>query len=246
MNGAGARLLGGLIGGLVVAALVACDAGPAATPIPVIAYGTPIEAGPKPDPGRCQELIRADIRAAIRIRTELMTPGIATDEIAVRAAAADPTTDTTTVGIPLTAAELRALARNGIAHEAGDALSWWVDVGAPERFGGQWTRGAADVVAVVHGDPATLALARCVEPANVAYVWADVSLAEGRAVLDRISADTDRWRASGIVINILDYDETSGVLQVGVSLPTAEALAKLQEAYGPMVRLVKEEAPTPA
>jgi hypothetical protein len=214
--------------------------------IATLPYGTPIEAGLKPEPLECQQRIRAEIAGAIRIRTALMTPGVATDEAAVRAAAADPGTDTQSFGIPLTAAELRALKGNGISFEVESPIGFWVDPGAPDRFGGLWLRNGVMNVAVVHGDPATLALARCVERANVAYVWADVSMTEGTAVLNRIGADMDRWRATGIPINLIDYDETTGVVNVGVTEPTPQALAALQAAYGPLVRLVKEGPITPA
>ena len=174
-----------------------------------------------------------------------MTPGVATDEVAVRAAAADPGTDTTALGIPLSGTELRALAGNGFAVEPGSPISFWVSAGARDRFGGIWLDRGTLHVAVLHGDPATLALARCIEPPNVTYVWANVSLAEGTALLDRIGGDMDRWRASGISINLIDYDETQGVVNVGLTEPTPQALAALQAAYGPLVRVVQQVPSVP-
>lgn len=227
-------------GVILAAALVGCAGPDPVASVRDLPYGTPIEAGPKPDPAACQDRIRSEIGAAIRIRGELRTPGVGTDEVAARAAAADPTADTAALGIPLTAAELRALERNGLALDNESPIAFWVGVGAPERFGGIWLRGGATNVAVLHGDPATLALARCLEPANAAYVWANVSLAAGTAVLDRIGADMDRWRARGVVINMIDYDETTGVVNVGVNAPTPEMLAAFQEAYGPLIRLVQQ------
>jgi hypothetical protein len=174
-----------------------------------------------------------------------MTPGVATDEASVRAAAADPEADTQSFGIPLTPAELRALEGNGVSFEIDAPMGVWVNPGLPERFGGLWLQGGVVTVAVVQGDPTVLALARCVERGPVRYVWADVSLAEGTALLNRIGSDTDRWRAQGLQINQIDYDETAGVVNVGVSRPTPEALAALQAAYGRLVRLVEAEPAVP-
>jgi hypothetical protein len=231
---------------VALAVVLSSCAGPEPAPSgPDLLYGTPIEAGPKPDPGRCQQLIRAEIGTAIRTRAELMTPGVATDEVAVRAAAEDPTADIHALGIPLTAMELRALKGNGMGMDAGTPIAFWVNVGARERFGGIWLRGGATNVAVVRGDPATLALARCIEPADAAYVWAGVSKAEGEALLSRVASDMDRWRADGIAINQIDYDETAGVVTVGVSEPTQQALDALQAAYGSLIRVVKQDPGIP-
>jgi hypothetical protein len=243
------RLATWSIGALAAASVLAGCAGPEPAPsVPDLPYGAPIEAGPKPAPLDCRGRIGAEVGAAIRIRAELMTPGVATDEASVRAAAADPEADTTVLGIPLTAGELRALKGNGFGPDPASPIAFWVNAGAPERFGGIWIDPPGTsryVVAVVDGDPATLAIARCVEGPDVRYVWADVSLAEGTALLNRIGSDTDRWRAQGLQINQIDYDETTGVVNVGVSKPTPEALAALQAAYGPLVRLVVAEPGVP-
>lgn len=234
-----------MIAGVSLAAVAGC-AGPdqvaAPTTAPSLPYGTRIDAGPKPDPARCQALIRAEIGPAMKIRSELAS--VETDEATARAAAADPRADILSVGIPLTREELRGVTFNGLALEPHTAMGFWVNVGAPDRFGGMWLDGALRV-AVVHGDPATLAIARCIEPPAVSYVWADVSLAEGTAMLDRIGSDRDQWRGRGIAINTIEYEETKGVVTVGVSEPTEQKLAALQGVYGPLIRLVKADPAQP-
>jgi hypothetical protein len=233
--------------GVLVASVALAGAGcggPEAAPSTVgtLTYGTPIAAGPKPDPARCQAIIRAEIGPAMKIRAAL--GGVAVDEAAARAAATDPAADLQTVGIPLTREELRGVKANGLALDENTAMGFWVTVGAPDRFGGMWFDGALRV-AVVGGDPATLAIARCIEPAAVSYVWAGVSTAEGTALLDRIGRDMDRWKARGISINMIDYDETTGVVNVGVSAPNAQILTALQAEYGPLIRLVQQDPAQP-
>ena len=74
---------------------------------------------------------------------------------------------------------------------------------------------------------------------------AGVSKADGEALLNRVAADMDRWRATGIPINTIDYDETTGVVNVGVSAPSAAALTNFQAAYGPLIRLVQADPGIP-
>jgi hypothetical protein len=214
--------------------------------IPTLSYGTPIEAGPKPDPGACQDRIRSDIGAAVRIRASLgFAPGVGATEVAARAAAADPTSDTATIGVPLTLAELAAIRGNGMAFDPWSAVSEWVEAGAPERFGGMWLDGSTVFVTVVNGDPASLALARCVEPPATRYLWADISQAEGTATNDRIGADIRALRASGVAVNMTYYDVKTGLVNVGVTTVTPQIQALMRDRYGPRVVVTQAGPITP-
>jgi hypothetical protein len=221
---------------------VGCGAPPALSQ-PLHAYGEPLDAGPKPAAHACQQRLRSEQVAAARIRTELRVDGVSTEAVAIKAAAADPTSDLTMLGIPLTAAEAQAIRRSGTAIDPGTPLAFWVNAGAPERFGGIWIDPPGSnryVAAVVGGDPDTLALARCVEGPDARYVWATVSMADGQAVADRIGADMQGWRARGVPVNLVDYDETKGVVVVGVTTVTDALVQQFQSQYGPLVRLEVE------
>jgi hypothetical protein len=147
----------------------------------------------------------------------------------------------------LTPAEIGALRASGLEIDLWAPISSWVDTGAPDRFGGLWLDGGT-YVAVVDGDPQTLALARCVEPktADMHYVWATVSQAAGRAVQDRIGTDMAQWTARGVQINLTYYDVKTGTVHVGISAPTPELEAAFRDAYGPIIRLEKAGPITPA
>jgi hypothetical protein len=218
--------------------LVACNAAP--TNLPNHHYGDPIEPGPKPDVATCQHLLRSDIDGATRIRAALSAAGLSTDAASAWAAAADPAANTALVGIPLTAAEVTTLRRAGVAFDPSDALSYWVSSGAPERFGGMWIEDGVAMVAVVNGDAGALQLARCVEPPAAREVWADISYADGLAILSRISADRARWGPQGGPINMADYDVSTGFVDVGVTTPSALLEATLRDAYGPRIRIHQE------
>jgi hypothetical protein len=119
-------------------------------------------------------------------------------------------------------------------------LGFWVSAGAPERFGGIWIDPPGSnryVIAIVGGDPDTLALARCFEGPDVRYVWATVSKLDGEALKDRIGADMDAWRGRGVPVNSVDYDETRGVVVVGVTTVNDALVQEFQAKYGPLVRL---------
>lgn len=233
---------------IAVFVLASCDAAPppSTSPVPVIAYGTPIDAGRKPDPAACQDRLRSAIGGAIRIRAGLVPYGVAATERAAVVAAADPAADTATFGIPLTSSELLAIQRGGVAVDPWSALSNWVDTGAPERFGGMWLEGANVVVTVVNGDPASLELARCVEPDAARYLWADISQADGRAIQDRLAKDMQHLAAAGVAINLTYYDVKTGLVMVGVTTPTPEIMSVLQETYGDRIRVIQEGPIQPA
>jgi hypothetical protein len=222
---------------LCAIAAAACASEPPPS-TPTHRYGEPIDGGAKPDPASCQQLIRSNVAGAIRIRASLSTPAVGTDEATVRAAAADPTADTGAVGVPLTPAEIGALRKSGLALDPWSPISFWVDTGAPDRFGGMWLDGGT-YVAVVGGDAETLALARCVEPitGDLHFVWATVSQAQGKAVQDRIGTDMKGWGARGVQINMTYYDVKTGTVHVGVSAPNPQLEAAFRDAYGPIVRL---------
>ena len=224
---------------MCVIAAAAC-AGEPPPSIPSHAYGEPLDPGAKPDPATCQQLIRSNVAGAMRIRASLTAPGIAADEGTVRAVAGDPASTTERIGVPLSAPELAALKASAIAIDPWSPISFWVDTGAPERFGGLWLDGGT-YVAVVDGDGESLALARCVEPktADMHYVWATISGAAGQAVQTRIGNDMAGWKARGVQINMTYYDVKTGTVHVGVSAPNPELEAAFRDAYGPIVRLEK-------
>jgi hypothetical protein len=221
--------------------LIGCGTpAPEAPSQPPHPFGEALDAGEKPSPGACQQRLRSEQVAAARIRTELMAEGVSAEALAVKAAAADPTSDLTTLGIPLTAAEIQAIRRSGLAMDAATPIAFWVSAGAPERFGGIWIDPPGSnryVVAVVNGDPDSLGLARCVEAPDTRYVWAMVSSADGEALKDRISADIEAWRGRGVPVNFVDYDETKGVVVVGVTTVTDSLVLEFRAKYGPLVQL---------
>jgi len=233
----GAALIGVMLGG--------CDVVTSPAALQPHPFGAPVDPGPRPDPVTCDRLIRGDVMAAIRIRLDFATPGVATDDAAARAAAADPGTNTVLVGVPLTTAEVRALQQNEFAFDRVSPLNYWVHVGAPERYGGLWIDGGVPTVAVVEGDPGALALARCLEPNGGREVWADISFAAGQALAARIAAETGRWKAKGLQVNEIDYDESAGVVDVGVSVRNARTESMLLESYGQRIRLHQEDPAAP-
>jgi hypothetical protein len=182
--------------------------------------------------------------AASRIRAALRVDGLPSDDVAVRAAAADPGADLTTLGIPLLANEVVALAEGGIAPTAHERLAILVHTGAPDRFGGIWLDPPGTdrhVVAVVGPDPATLARARCVEGDNTNYVTARLSVEAGLAIQERVDADWQALAAQGIKLASTSYDEKRGIVIVGVTGLTDEIRLLLVQRYGDIV--VEEQAP---
>jgi hypothetical protein len=125
------------------------------------------------------------------------------------AAAADPTADTATVGIPLTAGELTALRASGIALDRSAPIRYWVQVGEPGRFGGVWMDPPGSgrlVVAIPDSDPAAATLARCLDAgADVPHVAATRSLADLNALNARISADMGSLRSGGVLIQSVGW-----------------------------------------
>jgi len=251
-------VLRGVVAVLLLVAIAGAGlAGCGEAPAPSIAHahGEPIQVDPSgaPDAAGCDVRLRAEQLAAQRIRQELRTDGISVDPVAVKTAAGDPGATTAVLGIPLTASELNALTKSGSALDAASALSYWVSAGAPERFGGIWIDPPGSsrfVVAIVGGDADTLELARCLATANggvdVHFVWANVSLAEGRALAARIGNDMQALRASGVQINAVGYQENEGTVIVGVTAPTPELERQLIERYGQPIRLEQQGPLNPA
>ena len=220
----------GLVLVLLVAGCSLAPRGPSA-----VAHGTPIDAAPPPGPEECARLIRADVVAAQRIRAELRIDGIPSDDATVQAAATDQTADVATLGIPLRAAEKKAAEDKGFGVDVHSALSLLVETGAPERFGGQWIDPPGTeryVVAVVGADPATVARARCVEGGDTRYVAARRSLAEGRALQDRITTDWRKLEDEGIRLVSVGYDVITGKVVLGVTGATDQVRARLVALYG--------------
>lgn len=218
---------------VLVLAVTACSLAPRGPS--TAAHGTPIDAAPPPGAAECARLIRADVVAAKRIRAELRTKGISSDDAAVQAAATDMTADVATLGIPLRAAEKKAVEDSGFGLDVHSALSFLVETGAPERFGGQWIDPPGTqryVVAVVGADPETLARARCVEGGDTRYVVARRSLAEGRALQDRITNDWRKLEDEGIRLVSVAYDVTTGKVVLGVTGASDSVRARLVDLYG--------------
>jgi hypothetical protein len=211
------------------------------TPLADHVHGEPLDAGPAPAAAHCDARLRKEEAAAAAIRTDLRVPEIATDPATIDAVARDPAASTKTLGIPLTAAETAALRKQGmVVDDPSATITYWVNVGAPERFGGVWIDPPGSthyVAAIVNGDPATLALARCLERVDTRYAWASLSIGEGRALANRIGADMQALRAQGMEINGVGYRENEGNVVVGVTHPTSELLSLLLARYGPPLRL---------
>ncbi len=221
--------------------VAACGMAPKGPPP---AHGVPIDPGPRPSADECGRMIRADLAAAKRIRADLRLDGVPSDDGAVQAAASDPGADLSTLGIPLQASEVNAIGKSGIGLDEHSSLAILVHAGAPERFGGIWIDPPGTdryVVAVIGPDVATLARARCVEGANTHYVTARMSLEAGQAIQDRITADWQALAAQGIKLAMIAYDETKGIVVVGVTGLTEEIRRRLTEKYGDIV--VEEQGP---
>jgi hypothetical protein len=213
----------------------------AATPLAEHLHGEPLDAGPTPNSAACDARLRSEETVAAAIRTDLRVPEIAADPATIAAVAKDPAASTDVLGIPLTAAETAALRRQGmVVGDPSATISNWVNVGAPDRFGGVWIDPPGSnryVVAIVNGDPATLALARCLERVDTRYAWANLSIGEGRARAHRIGNDMQALRAQGMEINGVGYRENEGNVVVGVTHPSTELLTLLLAQYGPPLRL---------
>lgn len=214
--------------------------------------GTPITPPVRLDAGACRRLLVADTAAAVRIRTELRTDGIAATAAAVQAAAADPTADLTSLGIPLTAAEVAALKASGTAIDPDTALAFWVQAGEPGRFGGLWIDPPGTgrhVVGILDRDPGAIDLAQCLSAGvDVRYVTAPTSLAELTELKDRIFADLTSGRVGGITLQSVGLTVRSSrmVAIVGVTGLTDAMRADLIARYGDSV-VVEEQGPiTPA
>jgi len=217
-------------------------------PTPTSLVGAPLQAGPPPSSETCREELIGDLAAAKRIRTDLRIPGIAPTDAAIAAAANDPTADTSTAGIPLTHSELGALAASGLAMDGGNPLSEWVQVGEPGRFGGIWISPPGSgryVVSILASDPDALGLAQCVgKGVDIRFVVADTTVADLKALVDRISDDIDTLRASGISIASagIGLQGSVMVVVVGVTGLTDQIRTTLVARYGSKI-VIKEEAP---
>lgn len=189
-------------------------------------------------------MIRVDLVTAKRIRAGMELPWVPSDDAAVEAAASDSDADLEALGIPLRPDELRMIRAGGIALSAHERLNVLVHTGAPERFGGMWIDPPGTdryVVAVMGPDPATLARARCVEGDNTNYVTARLSIEEGTSIQERIDADWQALAVQGIRLASTSYDETKGIVIVGVTGLTEAIRLLLIERYGDVV--VEEQAP---
>jgi hypothetical protein len=120
-------------------------------------------------------------------------------------------------------------------------LSLWVEYGAPERFGGFWIDRSGPqryVVAIPPADKATLALARCLEPADgdVRYVQAALTEAMRDAIRGWIAEDRDWLLASGIEVVSIGSNVEEATVLVGVRGLTPDIADFLVDRYGWPVR----------
>lgn len=237
-----------LVVALIVAGCARTGADPTRTPAASsLPAGQPIDVSGQPMPRDCDARIRAEIDAAVAIRAQLRIYGLTAGRPAAVTAAADPSATLDEIGIPITSAERRTLASNGLEVGGGLPLGEWVVDGAPERFGGIWIDPPGSgryVVSIVGADQGSLDLARCVAAlANLPtrYLVASMSKRDGEAFKDRISADADELQAEGIPLTSVDYDETRGVVVIGVDKPTDAMVTRLHELYGPEVEVVDEQ-----
>jgi hypothetical protein len=224
---------------------------PSTSPTPsarMLQPGAAVSPPPRPDAAACRDLLVADVGAAKRIRAELHVEGVPATDAAVSAAAADPSADTATLGIPLTASELTALRASGNYLDRSTLVLYWVQVGEPGRFGGVWIDPPGSgrlVVAILDGDPAAATLARCLEPgSDVAYVAATTSLEDLNALNARISSDMGELRSGGVQIQSvgLTVRGSTMVVVVGVTGLTDAIRADLVGRYGDTI-VVEEQAP---
>ena len=239
--------------GLRALALVLVVAGCARSgerPSPSTAYlaaGQPIDVANLAMPTDCDSRLRSEIDAAIAIRRSLHVDGVSPDRQAVEAAAADPTSTLVEIGVPITSAERQALSANGLSVGDNLPLGEWVFDGAPQRFGGIWIDPPGSgqyVVSILRADPTSLALARCVAALTnlpTRFVVATVSKQDGEALKDRITSDSDRLTSEGIPLTSVDYDETRGIVVIGVDKPTDAMVARLHQLYGPSVEIIDEQ-----
>jgi hypothetical protein len=219
---------------------------PASTLPPIerpLRFGEPIELTPEPPTEDCDLRLRSDFAAAQAIRENLGIDDIATDPPTVERVAGDPTADLFTLGIPLLPADLAAIRERGYAFEPGDALTLWVKVGRPDLFGGVWidpAGGNRHVVSVVDADPLTVALGQCLAGgADVRYVVALTSYAEGQARQDAVTNQIPELQAIGIGFSSVSYKENEGVLEIGLIEVTPEAVAELRRRFGDDVRVIQ-------
>jgi hypothetical protein len=214
--------------------------------------GQPIDVSSLPAPSDCDGRLRADIDAAVSIRESLHVHGLATGREAAIAAAADPSATLDEVGIPITAHERELLLTDGPWLSDGLPMDDWVWYGAPDRFGGLWIDPPGSeqyVVSIVDASSQAIELARCVAALTglqTRYVVARVSYRDGMALSDRIAADLPRLFAEDGIIAGVHYDQTSGVVVIGVDKPTQAMIDRLKDLYGQGVRVVDQEPMIPA
>lgn len=235
---------------MIVGAIAACQ--PVADPFPGAIQGASLDPGPKPPAVECERMIRSETVAAGRIRAALYgqeypdpeqpANELRSDPITVLAAATDPASRIhPEIGIPLTPAEEVVLEESG-ASFGGGPLSPWAHDGAPDRFGGFWFEPPPNqghvVVAIVGGDPATIALARCLDGwyGHLSYVNAALSLTQLAAARDRVRGDLAVLEAAGIKVAGLGYREDEGKVVIGITGLTDAIASLITVRYGGLVR----------
>jgi hypothetical protein len=214
--------------------------------------GAPVEPGARPDDAVCAARMRADIAGAVAVRAVLAGADwglpVATGEGAARQAAADPRSDISTLGIPLTADELAAVLASGIALEPRDALSARLSAD-PEHYADLWI--AAGIVVPVTSAEAATAV-RCFEPpgGQVRYVEAGWSKATYDALRSRIDADwqSGALAAAGITVTHTGQavKDDTWVIEIGVKGLTPAIDAELRRRYGDPVLPVEGDFVQPA
>jgi hypothetical protein len=214
--------------------------------------GEPLDPGPRAGAEACRQQLTADVGAAKRLRAELRTADIPSTDAAVKAAATDPGADITTLGIPLTSAEVTALHASGIFIDRASPLLFWVQTGEPQRFGGIWIDppgSARYVVGILNSDPTALALARCLDAGvDVRYVMAARSVGDDNALVARISADIGALQSSGVDIVSVGIGVRASVMTVivGVTGLTEAIRTELIGRYGDAIVVEELASASPA
>lgn len=236
---------------LLVLTLTACSsvdptAGPAGTHATQRAS---ISVPPRPQDSVCEAIVRHEIAIAIAVRAQ-MGGVIAATRDAAMSAADDEGADVTSYGIPLTAAELKALRAAGVPPDPQSVMTAWV--AAHENvFGSPHLVGRALIVAVRNVDPTVLEQTRCFEVGHlrdeVTYESAPVmTRAALDALLARVVSDREMLMREDIEFTTAWTDEVRGVVVIGVRNLSPAVASALVARYGPFVQPVEHEGFSPA
>lgn len=224
---------------VLAAAFMVVGCQPSATPGAAAPGVQLVEMPARPDARTCEELARADIEMAVRVRQSLGLEGVdATAGAAIAAADAD-----ISQGIPLLAAELDRIRAAGIQTVDSATLFAGLVGAHPGAFGDVWLDNGTILVSILREEPDLMALARCLERGahlnRVRYVAASHTTADLDEVLRRIVADRDQLLDEGIEFTTAWTDPTTGTVVVGVRNVSQDIERTLMVRYGAMVRVIE-------